>query len=150
MWENTVPGIELPRIFCAGIGMMQLCFVLVFFFFAYTNLYHYLFCSRFPQSRKVIASRNFGLRAILKQNEIRFSNFSFLGILGVLFVFFFIQIPKFRFPQPSNIIATLIFFYLSTQLTNLKYNEERFSKFKFFTLFMAISLFFQCISLKKI
>ena len=30
VWENMVPGTELPHIFCAGIGPLQLGFVLVF------------------------------------------------------------------------------------------------------------------------
>ena len=29
MWENTTPSTELPRDFCAGIGMLQLGVVLV-------------------------------------------------------------------------------------------------------------------------
>ena len=29
MWENTTPGTELPSIFCAGIGPLQLGVVLV-------------------------------------------------------------------------------------------------------------------------
>ena len=31
MWENTTPGTEIPRIFRAGIGPLQLGVVLVFF-----------------------------------------------------------------------------------------------------------------------
>ena len=32
MWENTAPGTELPHIFRAGIGPLQLGVVLVFFY----------------------------------------------------------------------------------------------------------------------
>ena len=36
--ENTTPGTELPRDFCAGIGPQQLGVVLVFIYFFITNV----------------------------------------------------------------------------------------------------------------
>jgi len=33
MWENKAPGTEFPRIFCAGIGPLQLGIVLVYLYF---------------------------------------------------------------------------------------------------------------------
>ena len=42
VWENTTPVTEIPRIFCAGIGPLQLGVVLVFsFFFSMFDVIYY-------------------------------------------------------------------------------------------------------------
>ena len=72
-------------------------------------------------------------RTMTFQHEDYFHTKKFANFFPRFFLFFLYTIPKCfvcsQFPQPSNI--TLPGTYLSKRLTNLKFNEDRFSKFAF-------------------